>query len=54
MAKVESRMAKDELLEAIERARGKSTLQRFIKNPLRTIREKRYILYLISVGIAAI
>ncbi len=46
-------MAKDELLEAIERARSKSTLQRFIKSPLRTIREKRYILYLISVGFAA-
>ncbi len=47
-------MAKDELLEAIERARRKSTLQRFIKSPLRTIEEKRYILYLISAGIAAI
>ncbi len=47
-------MAKDELIEAIERARRKSTLQRFIESPLRTIEEKRYILYLISVGFAAI
>lgn len=46
-------MAKDELLEAIERFRRKSTLKLFIENPLRTIREKRYILYLISVGFAA-
>ncbi len=46
-------MAKDELLEAIERTRRKSTLQRFIKNPLRTMGEKRYILYLISAVIAA-
>lgn len=46
-------MAKDKLLEAIERFREKSTLQRFIESPLRTIREKRYILYLISAGIAA-
>jgi len=46
-------MAKDELLEAIERTRRKSTLQRFIESPLRTIEEKHYILYLVSAGIAA-
>ena len=45
-------MDSDVILEAIERSRRKSTLQRFIESPLRTIREKRYLLYVISVGIA--
>ncbi len=45
-------MNRDMVLEAIERSRRKSTLQRFIKSPLRTIRERQYLLYLISGGIA--
>ncbi len=46
-------MARDEVLEAIERARRKSTLRRLIESPRRTIEEKRYILYVISAVIAA-
>src|SRR4030042_652428 len=45
-------MNRDMVLEAIEYRRRKSTLQRFIKSPLRTIRERPYLLYLISGGIA--
>ena len=45
-------MNRDMVLEAIERSRRKSTLQRFIESPLRTIRERQYLLYLISGGIA--
>jgi len=45
-------MNRDMILEAIEHSRRKSTLQRFIESPLRTIRERRYLLYLISGGIA--
>jgi len=45
-------MNRDMVLEAIEHSRSKSTLQRFIESPLRTIREKQYLLYLISGGIA--
>jgi len=40
------------VLEAIEHSRSKSTLRRFFESPLRTIREKRYLLYVISGGIA--
>jgi flagellar protein FlaJ len=42
----------DTVLEAIEHSRGKSTLQRFIESPLRTMRERRYLLYIVSAGIA--
>jgi flagellar protein FlaJ len=45
-------MNRDMMLEAIEHSRRKSTLQRFIESPLRTIRERRYLLYFISGGIA--
>jgi flagellar protein FlaJ len=45
-------MDRDMILEAIEHSRRKSTLQRFIDSPLCTIREKRYLLYLVSGGIA--
>jgi len=45
-------MDRDLVLEAIEHSRSKSTLQRFIKSPLRTIRERPYLLYVISAGIA--
>jgi flagellar protein FlaJ len=45
-------MNRDIVLEAIEHNRNKSTLQRFISSPLPTIRESRYLLYLISVGSA--
>lgn len=45
-------MNRDIILEAIEHSRRKSTLQRFIESPLRTIRERRYLLYIISAGIA--
>ncbi len=41
-------MNRDMVLGAIEHSRGKSTLQRFMESPLRVIREKRYLLYLIS------
>jgi flagellar protein FlaJ len=41
-------MNRDMVLEAIEQRRGKSILQRFINSPLRTIREQRSLLYLIS------
>ena len=47
-------MNRDMMLEAIEYSRKKSTLRRFIESPLRTIREKRYLLYLISGGIAMV
>jgi flagellar protein FlaJ len=43
---------RDMVLEAIEHRRSKSTLQRFIESPLRTIRERQYLLYLISGVIA--
>ena len=42
----------DMVLEAIERSRRKSTLQRFLESPLRTMRESQYLLYLISGVIA--
>ena len=45
-------MNRDIILDAVEHGRRKSTLQRFIDSPLRTIREKRYLLYVISAGIA--
>jgi len=45
-------MDRDIVLEAIEHSRSKSTLQRFIKSPLRTMRERPYLLYVISAGIA--
>ena len=45
-------MNRDMVLEAIEHSRSKSTLQRFIESPLRTIRERPYLLYLLSGGIA--
>ena len=45
-------MNRDMVLEAIEHSRSKSTLQRFLESPLRTIRERQYLLYLISGGIA--
>ena len=41
-------MNRDMVLGAIEHSRGKSTLQRFMESPLRAIRERRYLLYLIS------
>jgi archaeal flagellar protein FlaJ len=45
-------MNRDMVLEAIEYRRRKSTLQRFLESPLHTIRERQYLLYLISGGIA--
>jgi len=45
-------MNRDMVLEALEHSRSKSTLQRFIKSPLYTIRERHYLLYIISAGIA--
>jgi len=45
-------MNRDIILEAVEHSRRKSTLQRFIEAPLHTIRERRYLLYIISAGIA--
>lgn len=42
----------DMVLEAIEHSRRKSTLHLFIESPLRTIRERPYLLYVISGGIA--
>jgi archaeal flagellar protein FlaJ len=45
-------MNRDMVLEAIEHSRSKSTLRRFFESPLRTIREKRYLLYVVSGGIA--
>ena len=45
-------MKTDTILEAIEHNRKESIMLRFIDSPLRTIREKRYLLYLISAGIA--
>ncbi len=41
-------MDRDVLLEAVERNRRQSALQQFFLSPLRTMREKRWILYLIS------
>jgi flagellar protein FlaJ len=43
---------KDVLLEAVERRRRKSTLGLFFESPLRTIEERRYLLYVISATIA--
>ena len=45
-------MNRDIILEAIEQRRRESTLLRFIDSPLRTLKERRYLLYLISAGIA--
>jgi archaeal flagellar protein FlaJ len=45
-------MNRDMVLEAVERRRSKSTLERFIESPLRTMRERHYLLYLISGVIA--
>ena len=45
-------MNRDMVLEAIEYRRRKSTLQRFMESPLQTIRERQYLLYLISGGMA--
>jgi len=45
-------MNRDKILKAIERSRRKSTLQRFIESPLRTMGERRYLLYLLSAGSA--
>jgi flagellar protein FlaJ len=45
-------MNRDLVLEAIEYRRRKSTLQRFMESPLQTIRERQYLLYLISGVIA--
>jgi len=47
-------MNRDMVLEAVERNRRKSTLQRFFESPLCTMREKQYLLYLISGGIAIV
>jgi len=38
------------VLEAVVRNRSKSTLQRFIESPMHTIRERPYLLYIISAG----
>jgi flagellar protein FlaJ len=46
-------MNRDLVLEAIEYRRRKTTLQRFLESPLPTMKEKQYLLYLISVIIAA-
>jgi flagellar protein FlaJ len=46
-------MNRDMVLEAIEHRRMKSTLQRFLESPLQTIRERPYLLYVIS-GVIAI
>ncbi len=43
-------MDRDLVLEAVEHSRRKSTLQQFFNSPLRTMREKRYLLYLISTA----
>ena len=45
-------MNRDMMLEAVEQHRRKSTLLQFIDSPLRTMRERHYLLYLISGGIA--
>ena len=45
-------MNRDMILEAIEYRRRKSTLQRFLESPLRTMMERQYLLYIISGGIA--
>jgi flagellar protein FlaJ len=45
-------MNRDMVLEAVERNRTKSTLQQFFESPLRTMRERQYLLYIISGGIA--
>jgi len=44
----------DLILKAMARNRNKSTLQRFMESPLRTIRQKPYLLYIISGGIAVV
>ena len=43
-------MNRDMVLEAVEQRRRESTLMQFIDHPLRTITEKRYLLYIISAG----
>ncbi len=45
-------MNRDIILEAVEHSRKKSILLEFIDYPLRTIRERRYLLYIISAGSA--
>jgi flagellar protein FlaJ len=43
---------RDMVLEVIEHRRSKSTLQRFMESPVQTIRERPYLLYIISGVIA--
>ena len=45
-------MNSDTILEAVEQRRRKSILQLFLKSPVHTMRERRYLLYLISAVIA--
>lgn len=47
-------MARDEILEAVERRRRKSVLKLFIENPTKVIDEKPYVVYIISAGISLI
>ena len=46
-------MTRDTILEAVEHSRKQSILLQFIDSPLRTIRERRYLLYVISAGSAS-
>ncbi len=43
-------MNRDIVLEAVEHNRRKSTLRQFIESPLGTMREKQYLLYVISTA----
>jgi len=46
--RVEVHVAQDAILEAIRRQRQKSTLRRFLENPMKAIEEKPYLVYVIS------
>lgn len=50
----EIHMAQDAILQAILRQREKSTLRQFIENPMKTIEEQSYIVYVIAVVFSAI
>ncbi|MGD1118327.1 MAG: type II secretion system F family protein [Dehalococcoidales bacterium] len=47
-------MNRDMVLDILERRRSKSTWQQFLESPLPTIRERRYLLYVISGVIAMV
>lgn len=46
--RVKTHMAQDAIFKAIQRQRQKSTLRRFIENPMKAFEEKPYLVYVIA------